>query len=105
MITAILKKPRTGARGWDLPDRYGPWKTAHERLRRWTTDGTWQRILDKVIVKDDSVGATPVDDQRRLDPPPGSPPHNRRPKGGLRQRVDRTARRPTAKPSADPAAS
>jgi transposase len=37
-------------------ERYGPWKTAHERLRIWTVDGTWQRILDEVIVKDDSVG-------------------------------------------------
>lgn len=27
----------------------------HERLRLWTADGTWQRSLDEVIVKDDSV--------------------------------------------------
>src|SRR3712207_8038642 len=32
-------------------------KTAHERLRRWTADGTWDRILDHVVVKDDAVGA------------------------------------------------
>ncbi|WP_433709481.1 IS5 family transposase [Nocardia sp. CA-084685] len=37
-------------------ERYRPWKTAHERLRTWTPDGTWQRILDEVIVKDDSIG-------------------------------------------------
>lgn len=30
--------------------------TAHGRLRLWTADGTWQRILDRVVVKDDSVG-------------------------------------------------
>jgi hypothetical protein len=29
---------------------------AHERLRVWTADGTWEAILDEVIVKDDSVG-------------------------------------------------
>ena len=35
-----------GAPGRDLPERYGPWKTrTSERLRRWTTDGTWDRIL------------------------------------------------------------
>ena len=56
MINAILWKLRTGAPWRDLPDRYGPWKTAHERLRVWTADGTWERILDHVIVKDDSVG-------------------------------------------------
>ena len=57
VINAILWKLRTGAPWRDLPERYGPWKTAHERLRLWTRDGTWQKILDQVIVKDDSVGA------------------------------------------------
>ncbi len=52
----ILWKLRTGALWRDLPERYGPWKTAHERLRIWTRDGTWERILDHVIVKDDSIG-------------------------------------------------
>jgi transposase len=47
----------TGAPWRDLPERYGPWKTAHERLRRRTGDGTWERILDAAVVKDDSVGA------------------------------------------------
>jgi transposase len=56
VINAILWKLRTGAPWRDLPERYGPWKTAHERLRFWTADGTWQRVLDEVIVKDDSVG-------------------------------------------------
>ena len=55
MINAILWKLRTGAPWRDLPERYGPWKTAHERLRIWTADGTWNRILDAVIVKDDAV--------------------------------------------------
>ena len=43
--------------GGDPTERYGPWKTAHERLRLRTRNGTWQKILDHVIVKDDSVGA------------------------------------------------
>ncbi|WP_427017433.1 IS5 family transposase [Pseudarthrobacter sp. P1] len=56
VINAILFKLRTGAPWRDLPERYGPWKTAHERLRKWTLDGTWQKILDEAIVKDDAVG-------------------------------------------------
>lgn len=56
VINAILWKLRTGAPWRDLPERYGPWKTAHERLRMWTADGTWQKILDHVIVRDDSIG-------------------------------------------------
>lgn len=56
VLNAILWKLRTGAPWRDLPERYGPWKTAHERLRRWTADGTWDRVLAEVVVKDDSVG-------------------------------------------------
>jgi len=57
VINGILWKLRTGAAvaGPTRP-RYGPWKTAHERLRVWTADGTWDQILDQVIVKDDAVG-------------------------------------------------
>jgi transposase len=55
VINGILWKLRTGAPWRDLPERYGPWKTAHERLRIWTADSTWDRILDHVIVKDDAV--------------------------------------------------
>jgi transposase len=57
VINGILWKLRTGAPWRDLPERYGPWKTCHERLRIWTADGTWERILNHVIVKDDAVGA------------------------------------------------
>lgn len=56
VINGILWRLRTGAPWCDMPERYGPWKTAHERLRRWTIDGTWQKILDEAIVKDDAIG-------------------------------------------------
>jgi transposase len=49
---SALGQARTGAPWRDLPERYGPWKTAHERLRKWTADGTWDRVLAEVIVKD-----------------------------------------------------
>src|SRR5215470_3761259 len=57
VINAILWKLRTGAPWRDLPERYGPWKTAHERLRTWTADGTWERIMAEVVTKDDSIGS------------------------------------------------
>ena len=56
MINAILWQSKTGVPWRDLPERYGPWKTAHERLRKWTADGTWDKILTEVVVKDDSIG-------------------------------------------------
>ena len=58
VINGILWKLRTGAPWRDLPERYGPWKTCHERLRRWTADGTWDRILATAQVHDDGQ---PVD--------------------------------------------
>ena len=48
-------KLRTGAPWRDVPERYGPWKTLHERHRRWTADGTWDRILGHVQVHDDGA--------------------------------------------------
>jgi transposase len=56
VINGILWQLRTGAPWRDMPERYGPWKTAHERLRTWTRDGTWERIMAEVVTKDDSVG-------------------------------------------------
>ena len=57
VINGILWQAHTGVPWRDLPERYGPWKTAHERLRKGTPDGTWDRILEHVVVKDDAVGA------------------------------------------------
>jgi len=37
---------RTGAPWRDLPDCYGPWKTVHDRFRRWSGSGLFQRLLD-----------------------------------------------------------
>jgi transposase len=53
VINGILWKLRTGSPWRDLPERYGPWKTCHERLRRWTADGTWDRVLARAQVFDD----------------------------------------------------
>ncbi|WP_415362219.1 transposase [Saccharothrix sp. BKS2] len=49
-------KGRAGAAWRGVPGRYGPWKTAYERLRLWTADGTGDRIPEHVIVEDDSPG-------------------------------------------------
>ena len=56
VLNGILWKLRTGAPWRDLPESYGPWKTAHERLRKWTMDGTWERLLAHVIAQVDASG-------------------------------------------------
>ena len=56
VVNGILWKLRTGAPWRDLPDRYGPWKTAHERLRKWTMDGTWEQLLAHMVAQEDAAG-------------------------------------------------
>ena len=46
VISGILFRTRTGCLWRDLPGRYGNWKTVYRRHRRWSLDGTWERILD-----------------------------------------------------------
>jgi transposase len=55
-INGILWRERTGAPWPDMPSRYGKWQTVYNRLRRWSLDGTWEWILDHVVVKNDAVG-------------------------------------------------
>jgi transposase len=48
VLNGVLWKLRTRALWRDLPERYGPWKTAPERRRLWPADGTWDKILAEV---------------------------------------------------------
>lgn len=57
VINGILWQARTGAPWRDVPDRYGPWKTLHERLRRWSADGTWERLFEHVKANAQAGGA------------------------------------------------
>ncbi|MEF2524783.1 IS5 family transposase [Streptomyces sp. CS62] len=57
VLNGILWKLSTGAAWRDLPERYGPWKTVYERFRRWSADGTWDRLLAHVQQHSDAIGA------------------------------------------------
>ncbi|MBB6079288.1 transposase [Streptomyces paradoxus] len=57
VVNGILWKLSTGAAWRDLPERHGPWKTVYERYRRWSADGTWDRLLAHVQQHSDAVGA------------------------------------------------
>ncbi|MFE3205770.1 transposase [Embleya sp. NPDC059237] len=56
MIDGVLWRLRTGAPWRDVPARYGPWQTVHERFVRWEADGTWAALLEHVRVREDAVG-------------------------------------------------
>src|SRR5438093_11556608 len=45
VINGILWITRTGAPWEDLPARYGPKSTCHDRLQRWEREGVWERVL------------------------------------------------------------
>lgn len=57
VLEAIGWRFRTGAPWRDLPVEFGSWKTAWKRHRRWSTDGTYQRIFARVVADRDAVGA------------------------------------------------
>nr|WP_190155689.1 IS5 family transposase [Streptomyces litmocidini] len=56
VVNGILFRVRTGVPWRDLPERYGSWKTVYERHRRWSADGTWDRILRSVQADTDLAG-------------------------------------------------
>ncbi|BDM74762.1 hypothetical protein HEK616_82490 (plasmid) [Streptomyces nigrescens] len=56
VINGILFRQRTGVPWRDLPARFGKWKTVHDRHRRWSADGTWEKILRAVQADADTEG-------------------------------------------------
>jgi transposase len=46
VINGIFFRARTGCPWRDLPEGAGNWKTVYNRHRRWSLDGTWEKILD-----------------------------------------------------------
>jgi transposase len=58
VVEAIVYRDREGIPWRDLPPRFGAWQTAWKRHRRWSEDGTWDRVRE-------AIG--------RTTPAPGSP--------------------------------
>jgi transposase len=56
VTNGILWRLRTGAPWRDVPARYGPWTTCHDRFVRWRRDGTWDRLLAHAQTQSDAVG-------------------------------------------------
>ena len=56
VIEAIAWKYRTGSPWRELPDQFGPWQSAYERLTRWNADGTWARLLARPQTDADAAG-------------------------------------------------
>jgi transposase len=48
VINGVYFRTRSGCAWRDLPAQYGNWKTVYNRHRRWSLDGTWEKILDRL---------------------------------------------------------
>ncbi|WP_443044841.1 IS5 family transposase [Streptomyces sp. Go40/10] len=56
VIDAIAFKYRTGTPWTDLPEHFGSWKGAHNRLRKWAADGTWEKVFTALLAQADAEG-------------------------------------------------
>ncbi len=56
MVEGIIYRYRTGIPWRDLPAEFGPWQTVWKRHRRYSLDGTWDRLLTKLLTDADAAG-------------------------------------------------
>lgn len=56
LLNGILWILATGAAWRDLPERFGPWGTVYDRLRKWSRNGLWERILQRLQVQRQADG-------------------------------------------------
>lgn len=57
VVEAIIWRYRSGAPWRDLPSEFGPWQTAWKRHRRFSQDGTWDRVHAELLREADAAGA------------------------------------------------
>jgi putative transposase len=53
MVEGMVWILRTGAPWRDLPKRFGPWQSVYTRFRRWTRQGIWARVLERLAEQQD----------------------------------------------------
>ena len=56
VVEGIIYRFRSGTPWRDPPASFGPWQTVWKRHRRFSADGTWDRIHTRLLVEADSLG-------------------------------------------------
>ena len=56
VVEGVIYRFRTGIAWRDLPVSFGPWQTVWKRHRRYAGDGTWDRVLARILAEADVVG-------------------------------------------------
>ena len=56
VVEGIIFRFRAGVPWRDLPAEFGPWQTAWKRHRTFSGDGTWDKILARLLAEADAAG-------------------------------------------------
>jgi len=56
VIEGIIYRYRCGLPWRDVPSEFGPWQTLWKRHRRYSGDGTWDRVLAQLLALADEAG-------------------------------------------------
>jgi len=56
LVEGAIHRYRTGVAWRDLPAEFGPWQTVWKRHHRFTVDGTWDRLLGRLLADADAAG-------------------------------------------------
>ena len=49
-VNGVLWVLRSGAHWHDLPERYGKYKSVHQRFSRWAKTGVWDKIFHALVL-------------------------------------------------------
>jgi transposase len=58
VVNGILFRTRAGCPWRDVPAEYGNWKTVYNRHRRWSLNGTWDKVLGRLRAGCDEAEGT-----------------------------------------------
>jgi transposase len=56
LVEGAIYRYRTGIAWRDLPAEFGPWQTVWKRHHRFSTDGTWDKVLTALQAQADARG-------------------------------------------------
>lgn len=56
LLNGMFWRLQTGAPWRDLPERYGPWQTVYDRFNRYSKNGTFDRIVERLQGQLDAQG-------------------------------------------------
>ncbi len=56
VVEGIIYRYRAGIPWRDLPESFGSWQTVWKRHRRFSGDGTWDKIHQRLLVEADAAG-------------------------------------------------